>query len=364
MRSKKNKKKSKFKKIFILPIVVIILVIVSCIYCYICTTPVSKNSDKVTFEIKEGSTIKEITETLVDEELIRNYYFFLAYVKINKISGIKAGNYSLDKNMNLKEITDILVKGSNVKNKEITITFKEGKTMRSIAKTIDENTTNSYEEVFDVLSNKDYINSLINKYWFLDDVILDSNIYYPLEGYLAPDTYNFDVNADVKAIFEKMLDQTDKILTELKPSLEKSGLKVHEVLTLASMAESEGVSLEDRKNIVGVFMNRIKNNMALGSDVTTYYASKIELGERDLYMSEINSDNPYNTRSAKNAGKLPVGPICNPSKGAIEAAINYTPNDYLYFVADKNMKVYFTKTDAEHNKKIQELKNQDLWFEY
>ena len=246
MRSKKNKKKSKFKKIFILPILVIVLVIVSCIYCYICTTPVSKNSDKVTFEIKEGSTIKEITETLVDEELIRNYYFFLAYVKINKISGIKAGNYSLDKNMNLKEITDILVKGSNVKNKEITITFKEGKTMRSIAKTIAENTTNSYEEVFDVLSNKDYINSLIKKYWFLDDVILNSNIYYPLEGYLAPDTYNFDVNADVKAIFEKMLDQTDKILTDLKPSLGKSGLKVHEVLTLASMAESEGVSLEDR----------------------------------------------------------------------------------------------------------------------
>ena len=104
--------------------------------------------------------------------------------------------------------------------------------------------------------------------------------------------------------------------------------------------------------------------MALGSDVTTYYASKIELGERDLYVSEINSDNPYNTRSAKNAGKLPVGPICNPSKSAIEATINYTQNDYLYFVADKNMKVYFTKTDAEHNKKIQELKKQGLWFEY
>ena len=130
------------------------------------------------------------------------------------------------------------------------------------------------------------------------------------------------------------------------------------------MVESEGVSLEDRKNIAGVFINRLNKNMALGSDVTTYYASKIELGERDLYMSEINSDNPYNTRSAKNAGKLPVGPICNPSKGAIEAVISYTPNDYLYFVADKNMKVYFTKTDAEHNKKIQELKKQGLWFEY
>ena len=364
MRSKKNKKKSKFKKIFILPIVIIVLVIISCIYCYMCTTPVSKKSDKVTFEITSGSTIKDIATTLKDEELIRNYYFFLAYVKINKISGMQAGDYSLDKNMSLKEITDILKKGSNVTNKEITITFKEGKTMRSIAKTINENTTNSYEDVFEALSDNDYIKTLINKYWFLDDVILDSNIYYPLEGYLAPDTYNFKVNASVEDIFEKMLDQTDKILTEYKSGIELSNFKIHQILTLASMVESEGVSLEDRKNIAGVFINRLNKNMALGSDVTTYYASKIELGERDLYMSEINSDNPYNTRSAKNAGKLPIGPICNPSKGAIEAVINYTPNDYLYFVADKNMKVYFTKTDAEHNKKIQELKKQGLWFEY
>ena len=364
MKSKKNKKKSKLKKIFILPIVIIVLVIVSCIYCYICTTPVNKKSDKVTFEITSGSTIKDIATTLKDEELIRNYYFFLAYVKINKISGMQAGDYSLDKNMSLKEITDILKKGSNVTNKEITITFKEGKTMRSIAKTINENTTNSYEDVFEALSDNDYIKTLINKYWFLDDVILDSNIYYPLEGYLAPDTYNFKINASVEDIFEKMLDQTNKILIEYKNGIKSSNFKVHQILTLASMVESEGVSLEDRKNIAGVFINRLNKNMALGSDVTTYYASKIELGERDLYMSEINSDNPYNTRSAKNAGKLPVGPICNPSKGAIEAAINYTPNDYLYFVADKNMKVYFTKTDAEHNKKIQELKKQGLWFEY
>ena len=364
MRSKKNKKKSKFKKIFILPIVIIVLVIVSCIYCYICTTPVNKKSDKVTFEITSGSTIKDIATTLKDEELIRNYYFFLAYVKINKISGMQAGDYSLDKNMSLKEITDILKKGSNVTNKEITITFKEGKTMRSIAKTINENTTNSYEDVFEALSDNDYIKTLINKYWFLDDVILDSNIYYPLEGYLAPDTYNFKINASVEDIFEKMLDQTNKILIEYKNGIKSSNFKVHQILTLASMVESEGVSLEDRKNIAGVFINRLNKNMALGSDVTTYYASKIELGERDLYMSEINSDNPYNTRSAKNAGKLPVGPICNPSKGAIEAVISYTPNDYLYFVADKNMKVYFTKTDAEHNKKIQELKKQGLWFEY
>ena len=123
------------------------------------------------------------------------------------------------------------------------------------------------------------------------------------------------------------------------------------------MVESEGVSLEDRKNIAGVFINRLNKNMALGSDVTTYYASKIELGERDLYMSEINSDNPYNTRSAKNAGKLPVGPICNPSKGAIEAAINYTPNDYLYFVATGGGGHNFSKTYEKHRKFVKEYRN-------
>ena len=168
----------------------------------------------------------------------------------------------------------------------------------------------------------------------------------------------------MKDIFKKMLDQTDKILTNEKENIEKSKYNIHELLTLASMVESEGVSLEDRKNIAGVFINRLNKGMSLGSDVTTYYAFKIELGERDLKQSEISSDNPYNTRSASNAGKLPIGPICNPSKEAIEAVINYTPNEYLYFVADKNMKVYFNTDDEGHNKTIKELKSSGLWFEY
>lgn len=111
-------------------------------------------------------------------------------------------------------------------------------------------------------------------------------------------------------------------------------------------------------------MNRLKAGMALGSDVTTYYAFKIELGERDLYKKEINSSNPYNTRSAANAGKLPVGPICNPSLNSIIASIEYTPNDYYYFVADKNNKIYFSKNSTEHNNIINKLKKDNLWYEY
>lgn len=364
MKKNKRKKKKSWLAFRIIMVIIIIIMTSACLFCYYNTQPVSKKSSEVLFNIEEGSSIREVAVTLKDNDLIKSDLFFLAYAKINNITDIKAGNYIINKNQSLKEITELLQKGSNVKKKEITITFKEGKNMRNIAKVIEENTTNTQEDVFNLLKDKDYINSLINEYWFLDQSILNENIYYPLEGYLAPDTYNFEINASVNDIFKKLLDQTDKILTDQKANIQNSNFSIHELITLASMVESEGVTLEDRKNIAGVFINRLNNKMSLGSDVTTYYAAKIDLGERDLYVSEINSTNPYNTRSASNAGKLPVGPICNPSKEAINAVINYTPNNYLYFVADKNMKIYFNENDAGHNKTIKELKNSGLWYEY
>lgn len=104
--------------------------------------------------------------------------------------------------------------------------------------------------------------------------------------------------------------------------------------------------------------------MSLGSDVTTYYAFQVEMNERDLKESEINTYNPYNTRGPKMEGKLPVGPVSMPSIDSIDASINPSDDDYLYFVADKNRKVYFTKTYSEHNKKIQELKDKGVWLEW
>ena len=359
---RKNKKSTIILKIIMFTIIFTMLGL--CTFCYVNIMPVSHKSSEVTFKIEEGSSIRDITSVLKDNDLIRSEYFFLAYSKINNVKNIKAGDYVINKNKSLKEIVKILEKGSNVKNKEVTITFKEGKNMRSIAKIIDEKTSNTKDDVFNLLNDKEYINSLIKEYWFLDESILNENIYYPLEGYLAPDTYNFEVDAKVKDIFKKMLDQTDKVLTNEKENLEKNKYNIHQILTLASMVESEGVTLDDRKDIAGVFINRLNKGIALGSDVTTYYAAKIDLGERDLYKSEINSNNPYNTRTMANAGKLPVGPICNPSKEAIDAVITYTPNKYYYFVADKNMKVYFNETEAGHNKTIKELKNKKLWFEY
>ena len=138
----------------------------------------------------------------------------------------------------------------------------------------------------------------------------------------------------------------------------------HQLLSLASVVELEAKDPTDRLNVAAVFYNRLNANMQLGSDVTTYYAAKVDMSERDLYAAELNAVNPYNTRSSTMAGKLPVGPICNPSISSIIAAITPAKNNYYFFVADKNGDVYFTKTLQEHNAKIAELKRKGLWFTY
>ena len=156
----------------------------------------------------------------------------------------------------------------------------------------------------------------------------------------------------------------EKVLEEYKEKIDASDLNVHEILTLASIVEMESVHTEDRKDVASVVYNRLDRNMAIQSDVTTYYAFKVDMGERDLYQKELDTYNPYNTRGPNMEGKLPVGPISSVSKSSIEAAINPNKTDYLFFVADKNGKVYFSKTSSEHNQIISELRTKGLWFEY
>ena len=285
------------------------------------------------------------------------------YSKMNKVEGLKAGNYEFDNTEDMKTIVEHIVKGDTLYD-DVRITFIEGKNMRWIAKQIAKETNNTEQDVLNLLKDEAYIDFLIEKYWFLTDEIKDEDIYYPLEGYLLPDTYSFEgKDVSVEKIFSVMLNHMDKFLTEYKNSF-PSNFTIHQILTLASMAELEGKSTEDRKEIVGVFVNRINKKMNLGSDVTTYYAFKVDMGDRDLTVKELNTENPYNTRGPNMAAKIPIGPICNPSKSAMEATINYTETDAFYFVADKNGKVYFTKNNGEHNKMIKTLKKQGLWFVY
>ena len=141
----------------------------------------SKKSMPVTVEIKEGSTPYSIGNILYEKKLIRNEMIYKIYVKMNNIKDIKASTYELNQNMSLKEIMDALAEGNSYNPDQINILFKEGLNVRKIARIIEEETNNSYDDVMTLMNDKEYIDTLITKYWFLTDSIKNTNIYYPQE---------------------------------------------------------------------------------------------------------------------------------------------------------------------------------------
>ena len=325
---------------------------------------INKNSENVTVIIENGAGINGIAQKLKQENLIKNELAFKIYCKLSNRTQLLAGKYELNRNMSVQQIISVIEKG-NIVDESVTITFIEGKNMRWIAKTISDNTNNTESDLYNLLKDEKYIDSLIDKYWFLSDDIKNKNIYYSLEGYLYPDTYTFEnKDVDVKTILETMLDVMDSQLEAYKSEIKSNKYSVHELLSLASVVELEALNEEDRAAVAGVFYNRLKNNMALQSDVTTYYAVQVDMGERDLTNSDLNTKNPYNTRASNMAGKLPVGPICSVSISSIKAVIEPENSKYLFFVADKNGKVYFSKTNSEHEELIKQLKSEGLWFTY
>lgn len=354
------------KKLGIIVIgIILILLIIGLIGYKLTFTRVSKNNTDIKVTIPMGTGENGIAELLKENKIIRSKLGFKLYVKLHKIDNFQAGIYYLKQSMTLKEITKMLQTGKMYDPNEMTITYLEGKNIRWLAKKIASITNNTEDDVFKLLENEEYINNVINKYWFIEDSIKNKSIYYSLEGYLFPDTYalkNKDVT--VEEIFEKMLNRMENILSNYKEKIENSKYSIHEILSIASIIEMESSHVEDRKDVASVIYNRLKNGMAIQSDVTTYYAIKVDMGERDLYQKELDTYNPYNTRGPNMEGKLPVGPISSVSKTSIEAAIEPNNTDYLFFVADKTGNVYFSKTASEHNEIIRELRTKGLWFEY
>lgn len=343
-------------------LIISVTVFLTSLYTY----NLSKVSNDETLKeiVIEKGSITSVGNTLKEQKLIKSVLAFKIYVYISGKTNLKAATYDLSESMGTKKIVDILSSDIGNNTNEVKLTFNEGLNIREIAQIIDKNTNNSEEDVFNLLKDKEYLQELINKYWFLEDEILNDKIYYSLEGYLYPNTYSFSsVEVSIKEIFEVMLDDMDRKLTKYREELDQSSLSIHELITLASIVELEGSNIDDRKGIAGVFYNRINKGMTLGSDVTTYYGAKVNMSERELYASEISECNDYNTRCSTFNG-LPISPICNPSIEAIEAVIQPTKSNYYYFVADINKKIYFSQSSTEHNQTIYNLKTNNLWYEY
>jgi len=340
------------------------LVVIASVFTYY-KINIGKVSDDSTLRevtINEGS-IESIAITLKENNFIKNVTMFKVYIRLTNKSNLKAGIYELSEDMGVERIVSILEEGTKYNPNEISITFKEGINIRQVATVISENTSNSYDDVMGKLSDTNYIDSLITKYWFLTDSIKNSKIYYPLEGYLYPNTYRFSSkDVSVEDIFGKMLDEMDNKLSKYKKDIEKNNLSIHDIITLASIVEKEGAKANDRKAVAGVFVNRLNDDWSLGSDVTTYYALKID--DYKVSLTEAiglyKCDQAYNTRCNSFIG-LPVGAICNPSEESIEASINPEKHNKYYFVADCKGKVYLSKNSNEHSNTINKLKRENNW---
>ena len=352
------------KLLFVVIFLLVLCAGVYLTYNYMISAP--SNEDLVLeFNVEKGSTYSSIAEELEKQKFIKSAFAYKIYLKLNPISeNLEYGRYYLPTNKDVKGVIEVLKKGSDTLADTLTVTFVEGKNMRYIISTINKNFGISEKDILNKLNDKEYLDRIIEKYWFLTEDIKNKDIYYSLEGYLYPDTYEFYDNASVEDIFGKMLNNMESKLENYKDEVQNSKYSIHQMITLASIIEQEAGNAGDRKGVAGVFYNRLNDNWSLGSDVTTYYAEKIDNFSRDLKQSELSKCNAYNTRSNCMAGRLPVGPICNPGIESIIASIEPTSHSYYYFVADKTGKTYFSKTDSEHTSTVSRLKRDGLWIEY
>lgn len=337
-------KMPKKKKILIIVIVSIVAIIALGIGLFFFNLrAIDKTNETVIFTINSGDSKDEIATNLKEANLIRSKYVALIYIFISGNTNIQAGNYELSRDMTTQEIITILANGNATFDERPTvrITFKEGITLRNYMEILAENTNLSYDVIIEQINDPAYLETLIADYWFLTDEILNSDIYYGLEGYLYPETYEFYTDTTLDAAIRRMLNVTDINLSEIRAEIEASDYSVHEILTMAAIVEKEAVNDADRASVAQVIYTRLDRGMSLGMDVTTYYGVGKDMSE-PLTTVDLNDNNPYNTRVTSFIG-LPVGPICNPSMSSINAVLNPSDTNYIYFFADiVTGNVYFT----------------------
>ena len=336
----------------------------------------ASSTEYVTVEIPAGSSTKQIGEILEKKGLIKNAQVFNLYSKFRSYGNYQSGYYNLQKSMDLDTIAKQLQEGGTdtpqppVLGK---ITIPEGYTLEQIAETVTVNsaatankntkTPFSKEEFLNKAQDEDFIAKMVAKYPQLLATLpsKDSGVKYRLEGYLFPATYEYGKETTVEELIDQMLAAMNTNLSQYYSTLESKNLTVNDVLTLASLVEKEGSTDQDRKDIASVFYNRLNQNMPLQSNIALLYAQG-KLGQKTTLKEDAeidtNLDSPYNVY--KKQGLMP-GPVDSPSLSAIEATINPSKTEYLYFVANvETGAVYFANTYEEHAKNVEEHVNSKL----
>lgn len=312
------------------------------------------NDEDIIIDIPNGTGGSQIIEILDENGFINNKFCAKVHMKLGGYNSLQANTYVFTKSMSLPEIMEAINTGDFNYLSKNAITIIEGSTVPMAAEAIAEKLPFTKEEILAKWSDNTYLNSLIDKYWFLTDEILQEGIMFPLEGYIYPETYFVtDAEPTLESITYMFLDKADEELSARKDQIDKCGMSVHDLLSLASVVQNETLFEEDLPKIAGVFYNRIEQGMPLQSDITVLYA--IQEKRVEVYYSDLEVDSPYNTY--KYAG-IPVGPVCGVAGYALDGTLNYEKSDYLYFFATEDGKVIYNKTLAEHEKTVQE----NLWY--
>ena len=372
----KKKKKSRLKGFFVTVFVLLILLGVGGFFGYryveSALQPVDANSKQyVTVQIPEGANLQQIGDTLENSGLVKHGFIFSLYAKYKDYSDLKSGYYNLQKSMSTDDIIKELQKGGTPQPQEVALanlTIPEGYTLDQIAQTVGQ-LQGDFKEPLTAdaflakVQDETFISQLVAKYPTLLESLptKESGVRYRLEGYLFPATYSIKESTTVESLIDEMVAAMDKNLSAHYTAIKEKNLTVNELLTIASLVEKEGLKTDDRKLIAGVFYNRLNLGMPLQSNIAILYAEgklgqNISLADDAAIDTTINS--PYNVYT--NLGLMP-GPVDSPSLDAIEASINQTKSDNLYFVANvQDGKVYFATTREEHDRNVAEHVNSKL----
>ena len=281
-------------------------------------------------QLKAGSSARHIAAQLRKEGIIRNQWEFLLWHYAHGRKALKAGEYAFDHPARLGEVYDRIARGDIYVH---TLVIPEGFNMFDIAAAVENAGLGKREDFLSVARNE-------------AGLIRDLDPQAPsLEGYLFPDTYHFTRTQSAH-------DMAAAMVHRFRQAAREAGLTgdFHKIVTMASIVEKETSVPEERPEVAGVFYNRLAKNMVLATDPTVIYAAMIRNHYRGtIYQSDLQFDSPYNTY--RYAG-LPPGPIANPGRASLEAALRPATTGYFYFVSDNQGHHRFSRTPSEHARNV------------
>jgi UPF0755 protein len=311
----------------------VIVLFLAALLVTIASIPRKSDHTVISLVVKRGTKIGATASLLKDRDLIRSQYVFVLCALLLHKGHVIAGEYELSKSMSIIEIARKMARGEK---KVYTLCVVEGYNLFTVRDVI---------EKAGIMDGRAFLR-LAREPEFLARLSIPSD---SLEGYLFPDTYFFSRETDVDEFLKKIVQRTFKFLErdDLRLQMEKLGMNIFDVLSLASIIEKEARQEQEKPLISAVFHNRLRLGMTLDADPTVIYGMA-SFG-RDLTKSDLLTDTPYNTYRQKG---LPKGPICNPSKTSITAALFPEKTDVLYFVSMNNGSHVFSRTMEEHNRYV------------